>query len=194
MRRYNDTEINKHYVYLDDNNLPILLPCLFARYTQYSGLRITAKVEMNAISKTKEENFIETEIGDDQAYKISNHLGRFLEWIDQYKNNDYVKLSTHTALPSDVINEYINDISSTFQELGFSESTSNQPMTYQRNVKYPSIFPDKSDYAHFVVHTPMRTIQVVAKFQESSGTAIEKLGYTVMDAARSSYDDYLVVW
>lgn len=89
--------------------------------------------------------------------------------------------------------DLLNDISSTFQELGFSESTSKQPMTYQRNVKYPSIFPDKSDYAHFVVHTPMRTIQVVAKFQESSGTAIEKLGYTVMDAARSSYDDYLVV-
>ncbi len=124
MRRYNDKEINKHYVYLDDNNLPILLPCLFARYTQYSGLRITTKVEMNAISKTKEENFIETEIGDDQAYKISNHLGRFLEWIDQYKNNDYVKLSTHTALPSDVINEYINEY--LIDECGSSEPVSQQ--------------------------------------------------------------------
>lgn len=89
--------------------------------------------------------------------------------------------------------DLLNDISNTFQELGFSENMSRKPMTYQRNVKYPSIFSDKNDYAHFVVYTPVRTIQVVAKFQESNGTAIEKLGYTVIDAARSSYDDYLVV-
>lgn len=89
--------------------------------------------------------------------------------------------------------DLLNEITSIFQKLGFSENAAEKPMTYQRNVKYPSIFPDKSDYAHFVVHTPMRTIQVVAKYQESNGTAIEKLGYTVMDAARSAYDDYLVV-
>ena len=89
--------------------------------------------------------------------------------------------------------DLLNDITSIFQGLGFSENTNEKPMTYQRNVKYPSIFSDKRDYAHFVVHTPIRTIQVVVKYQESAGTAIEKLGYTVMDAARSAYDDYLVV-
>ncbi|NOH73340.1 hypothetical protein F0225_18665 [Vibrio pectenicida] len=89
--------------------------------------------------------------------------------------------------------DLLNDISNTFEELGFYESKSKQPMTYQRNVKYPSIFSNKSDYAHFVLYTTMRTIQVVVKFQESNGTAIEKLGYTIIDAARSSYDDYLVV-
>ena len=87
----------------------------------------------------------------------------------------------------------LDDISCVLREQGFIETTSEKPMTYQRNVKYPSIFPSKNDYAHYVVHTPKRTIQIVAKFQETNGTAIEKLGYTVMDAARTPYDDYVVV-
>jgi len=51
--------------------------------------------------------------------------------------------------------DLLNDITSIFQGLGFSENTNEKPMTYQRNVKYPSIFSDKRDYAHFVVHTPV---------------------------------------
>lgn len=124
MKRYNDKEINKHYVYLDDNYFPILLPCLFARYTQNSGLRIEKKVEMNPISKQKEETFIEKEIGAEQSYTISNHLGRFLEWVNQYKDSEYVKLSTHTALPSDVINQYIN-------EYLIGECESSEPVSQQ---------------------------------------------------------------
>jgi len=87
----------------------------------------------------------------------------------------------------------LEDICNTLKILGFIEGANNTPLTYQRNVKYPSIFADKSDYAHFVVYTPKRAIQIVAKYQETSGTAIEKLAYTAMDASRSQYDDYVVV-
>lgn len=89
--------------------------------------------------------------------------------------------------------DLLNNISATLNECGLVESSFDNTMTYQRNVKYPSIFSDKNDRAHFVVHLPERTIQIVAKYQESNGTAIEKLAYTAMDAARTSYDDYLVI-
>ncbi|WP_284296144.1 site-specific integrase [Thalassotalea loyana] len=63
---------------------------------------------MNPTSKKKEETFITKELGGEQAYTICNHLGRFLQWINDYKGSDYVRLTTHTALPNGIINEYIN--------------------------------------------------------------------------------------
>ncbi|BFN32548.1 hypothetical protein VPH80_002025 [Vibrio parahaemolyticus] len=89
--------------------------------------------------------------------------------------------------------DLLRDISNTLNNFGFVVSNSGEPMTYQSNVKYPSIFAEKSDYAHFVVNTPSHSIQIAAKFQETSGTAIEKLGYTAFDAARTERDAYLVV-
>ena len=89
--------------------------------------------------------------------------------------------------------ELLRDISSTLTSLGFVASESGDSMTYQSNVKYPSIFAGKNDYAHFIVRTPSSTIQVVAKYQESTGTAMEKLGYTAFDAERTTHDAYLVV-
>lgn len=89
--------------------------------------------------------------------------------------------------------DLLRDISNTLASFGFTESNSGAAMTYQSNVRYPSIFAGKNDYAHFIVHMPNSTIQVVAKFQESSGTAMEKLGYTAFDAERTKHDAYLVV-
>lgn len=89
--------------------------------------------------------------------------------------------------------ELLSNISTTLEQCGLIESSIEKTMTYQRNIKYPSIFSDKNDHAHFVVNLPDRTVQIVAKYQESNGTAIEKLAYTAMDAARTKYDDYLVV-
>lgn len=85
------------------------------------------------------------------------------------------------------------DITSTLKDLGFVESSTKTAMTFESNVRYPSMFTDKSDYAHFILYTPKRTIQIVVKFQESNGTAIEKLAYTAMDAARTEHDSYVVV-
>ncbi|MDO6444188.1 site-specific integrase [Colwellia sp. 1_MG-2023] len=109
MRRFNDSDFNKHYVYLDETNTPLLLPCLFARYTQLSGVRIDFEVRLNSDTKLKEEVFFENEIGADAGYKITNHLGRFLEWVSEYEDSSLVTLPTHTALPNEVINEYINE-------------------------------------------------------------------------------------
>lgn len=109
MQRYNDQKINKHYVYLDAHHNPLVLPCLFARYTQVLGHRIDSITEVTPNTKQKSERFAEHEIGDDTSYKICNHLGRFLEWVDKYKDSNLVALSKHTALPNEVINEYINE-------------------------------------------------------------------------------------
>ena len=89
--------------------------------------------------------------------------------------------------------DLLNDITATLNECGLVESSFKNIMTFQRNIKYPSMFSNKNDHAHFVIYLPERTIQIVAKFQESNGTAIEKLAYTAMDAARTTYDDYIVV-
>lgn len=89
--------------------------------------------------------------------------------------------------------KFLKDISNILEKIGFIPSNTKAPFTYQSNIKYPSIFTDKSDHAHFILYTPKRTLQVVVKYQESTGTTIEKLGYTALDAARTKFDNYIVV-
>ncbi len=89
--------------------------------------------------------------------------------------------------------DLLKDTQRIIEGLGFEENQSEKPFTYQRNVKYPSIFSEKSDYANFLLHTPKGTIQVMARFQEVTGTAIEKLAYIPFDAARTSHNHYIVV-
>lgn len=76
--------------------------------------------------------------------------------------------------------DLLKDTQRIIEGLGFEENQSEKPFTYQRNVKYPSIFSEKSDYANFLLHTPKGTIQVMARFQEVTGTAIEKLAYILL--------------
>jgi len=89
--------------------------------------------------------------------------------------------------------DLLNEISGTLQEIGFAASNTKAHFTYRSNVKYPSIFNEKNNFAHYILYTPNRTIQIVAKYQQSAGTTMEKLGYTVLDAARTEFDNYLVV-
>lgn len=109
MLRYSDNKINKHWVFLDDNQSLLLLPSLFARYTQVMQYRVDIEIRVASDTKLKEEIFIEKEIGTDISYKICNHVGRFLEWVEQYEKIEYVGIPSHTALPAAVINEYINE-------------------------------------------------------------------------------------
>lgn len=89
--------------------------------------------------------------------------------------------------------DLLNDITNIIEGYGFSQSNKQNPMTYQRSIKYPSLIDEKNDTAHFVLHTGSERIQITAKWQEVGGTAIEKLGYTVLDAGRTAYDRYWVV-
>lgn len=89
--------------------------------------------------------------------------------------------------------ELLTDITNIIEGYGFSLSTAQTPMTYQRSVRYPSLIDEKSDVAHFVLYTTTERIQITAKWQEVGGTAIEKLGYTVLDAGRTEYDRFWVV-
>ncbi|EAS64067.1 hypothetical protein L4D04_02585 [Photobacterium angustum] len=90
-------------------------------------------------------------------------------------------------------NDLLRDIQVIVEGLGFEEDDSHSPMTYQRNVSYPSLINNKKDKAHFLLHSPNGTLQIVAKWQEVNGTAIEKLGHSVLDAARTEHQKYLVV-
>ncbi|MBU2919150.1 site-specific integrase [Psychrosphaera sp. F3M07] len=124
MQRFFENKVNGHYLYLNDNNVPILLPCLFARYTRHSLLSVYRTVEQNTKTGVSKHLLIEKEIGEQTAYKICNRLGIFLEYIDDYKDKDFISLNTHTALPSEVINDYINDY--LINERGKSEQATNK--------------------------------------------------------------------
>jgi integrase len=109
MQRKNDKEYNRHWIYLDDENTPLILPCIYARYTTERGLSVELKSKKNRISNQTEHFFEEVEIGNDGQYVRGNQLGLFLDWVDfQAKSGSSISITSHTALPQDVINEYIN--------------------------------------------------------------------------------------
>ncbi|ENL4770673.1 hypothetical protein AB5F88_002184 [Vibrio parahaemolyticus] len=90
--------------------------------------------------------------------------------------------------------DLLTDICDCLKGIGLVQSSSQQPFTFQSNVKYSStLLPEKNDYAHFVIYTPKGSLQIAAKYQETTGTAIEKLAYTAMDAANSEHEEYLVI-
>ncbi|MCL1049849.1 hypothetical protein L2755_09470 [Shewanella abyssi] len=89
--------------------------------------------------------------------------------------------------------QLLDDVACVIEGNGFEESSDGLPFTYQRNVRYPSIIDGKRDTAHFLLHTRDGSIQLVVKYQEVNGTAIEKLGYTALDANRTPHQQYLVV-
>jgi integrase len=109
MYRGSDNQINGHHIYLDDNEDPILLPCVFSRFTQCAQYKVERSKEEDENTGRAKIVFHEIEIGEDAAYKISSHLGRYLEWVNNYKTSRFISLNTHTALPGEIVNEYINE-------------------------------------------------------------------------------------
>ncbi len=109
MFREYDNTINKCHIYLDDSYEPLVLPCIFARYTEILGLKIVRKKVRNEVTGRYNDFIEEKEIGHDAGYKICNHLGRFLEWIDNYTSEEHVSLNTHSAFPPELINTYVNE-------------------------------------------------------------------------------------
>ena len=104
-----DSSVNNHHIYLDGNDDPILLPCIFALYTETCGVKVDHKKQLKPNSLLYEHRIEEKDIGKDTAYKICNYLGRFLQWVDEYSSSEMVNLNTHTALPSVIINEFLNE-------------------------------------------------------------------------------------
>lgn len=91
--------------------------------------------------------------------------------------------------------KFLSEVATCIEFAGFKRCSSGQIFTYKMNVRYPSkLLNMKSDYAHFILYTSTQDpIQIVVKFQESSGTAIEKLAYNALDAANCEYEKYLIV-
>jgi len=89
--------------------------------------------------------------------------------------------------------ELLRDIEAVVSGVGFELSSSGTPMTFKKNVSYSGLIPGKNETAHFLLFTNTGTIQITAKWQEVSGTAIEKLGHTALDAQHTQHQNYFVV-
>ncbi|MDZ7320131.1 hypothetical protein N4G41_00585 [Kosakonia sacchari] len=89
--------------------------------------------------------------------------------------------------------ELLRDIEAIISGAGFELNSSENPMTFKKNVTYPGLIADKNETAHFLLFTNTGTIQITAKWQEVSGTAIEKLGHTALDAQNTRHQHYFVV-
>ncbi len=112
MQRINDKTYNKHWIYLDDNDVPLLLPCLYNRYITLNGLSVVHEKVKNPQSEQYGFQFKEVEIGEDAQYVRGEKLGVFLEWLEDYaKGSDHplLTLDNHTALPAEYMNTFIND-------------------------------------------------------------------------------------
>lgn len=89
--------------------------------------------------------------------------------------------------------ELLHNIEAIITCSGFELSNSETPMTFKKNVSYPGLIAGKNEIAHFLLFTRTGTIQITAKWQEVSGTAIEKLGHTALDAQHTQHQHYFVV-
>ncbi|PSY30581.1 PD-(D/E)XK nuclease superfamily protein [Escherichia coli] len=86
--------------------------------------------------------------------------------------------------------ELLRDIEAIISGAGFELSNSEAPMTFKKNVSYPGLIAGKNEIAHFLLFTNTGTVQITAKWQEVSGTAIEKLGHTVLDAQHTQHTQH----
>ncbi|TNZ67270.1 hypothetical protein CGK42_22100, partial [Vibrio parahaemolyticus] len=102
----------QHWIYLDDNDVPLLLPCLYNRYTTLNGLSVVHEKVKNPETEQYDFQFKEVEIGEDAQNVRGEKLGVFLEWLEDYgKGTDHplLTLDNHTALPAEYMNTFIND-------------------------------------------------------------------------------------
>lgn len=89
--------------------------------------------------------------------------------------------------------ELLHDVEAIISGAGFELNNSETPMTFKKNSSYLGLIEGKNEIAHFLLFTRSGTIQITAKWQEVSGTAIEKLGHTVLDAQKTQHQHYFVV-
>ncbi|WP_394240453.1 site-specific integrase [Vibrio astriarenae] len=108
MQRICDKLQSGHWIYLYDDDVPVLLPCLYSRYTHITGFSVVYKKKRVETTGSFEFLFEEVEIGDSVQYERGQQLGLFLEWVEEYDHRS-VTLAWHSAIPAELINEYINE-------------------------------------------------------------------------------------
>ena len=108
MQRFCDKLYNRHWIFLSDDDVPILLPCLYCRYMHITGFSVIQ--ERRRVEQTGAFEFLlkEVEVGESAQYEQGQQLGLFLEWVEEY-SPPLVTIDWHIALPADLINEYINE-------------------------------------------------------------------------------------
>lgn len=90
--------------------------------------------------------------------------------------------------------ELCNDAKYIIEGLGFALSNTCQPYTYQKDVPCSSVIDEMRDYSQFVLYTPSGTVQIFIRYQDVSGTTIQKLAYIPIAVSRSNYNRSIVVY
>lgn len=110
MFRMNDTKINHHWIYLDNDDDVLLMPCLYARYTSRLGLSVEIEYVLSSETNIVEPRFVTKEITEKAQYTRGSQLGIFLEWVEEQEIYcSPIRLHMHTAFPQELLNEYINE-------------------------------------------------------------------------------------
>lgn len=108
MERFFKKEYDCHF-YLSKRGIPIGMPTLFAQYTHKTLQAIERVTTQSSLTGDIKHQLVTKEIGEQTAYQVCNRLGLFLDYINDYNGNPFVSLDVHTALPDEVINEYLNE-------------------------------------------------------------------------------------
>jgi hypothetical protein len=158
MYRINDKKMNKHWIYLDNDNTPLIIPCLYSRYTYQRGVSIELKVRKDRFSNKTNHYFEEVYIGLDAQYKRANHLGIFLDWVDKRaKFGSQISLANHTALPQEIINQYINEY--LVEEMSKSEVVVDRAVTALRSYY---------NWLHYFFSNPYKNIFVFSSHRQKA--------------------------
>ncbi|WP_354384756.1 PD-(D/E)XK nuclease superfamily protein [Vibrio owensii] len=90
-------------------------------------------------------------------------------------------------------NQLLRDVESIIQGAGFECRHGSDSMTYQKNVSVEGLIEGGRDKFHFLLHTTKGDLPIVVRWQEVNGTALQKLGHTVLMAVNTEYNEFLVI-
>ncbi|ABM02023.1 phage integrase family protein [Psychromonas ingrahamii 37] len=116
-------------LFTKDDLSPIVLPCFFSNF-------LTKNLIVYAINKNN--ILIENQIEKTTSTSILNRLEQFLHWLEFYSNqSEFVSIETHQNLPSELLNNYVNNILIEENSLGeASVKQSIQALTSYYNYLY----------------------------------------------------------
>lgn len=89
--------------------------------------------------------------------------------------------------------QLLKDVESIIQGAGFECRAGNDVMTYQKNIAVDGLIEGVRDKIHFLLHTEKGDLPIIVKWQEVNGTAMQKLGHSVLMAIKTEYDELLVI-
>jgi len=86
----------------------------------------------------------------------------------------------------------LSDVRAVIEGAGFEKSPSVSPMTYQEKVRVQGLISG-DDIIHFRLNTALGSVCIIAKYQESSGTADEKIGHSILLSRTVDCHKFIIV-